>query len=80
MDFEQEIAEMRRWFAGPRFAGIKRLYTAREVVEQRGTIRADYTVARDAAAGVPRPPARALRAARSASRRSARTRPARPWR
>ncbi len=49
MDFEQEIAELRRWFAGPRFAGIKRVHSAREVVEQRGTIRPEYSVARGAA-------------------------------
>src|SRR6185295_15994968 len=48
--FEDDVAEMRRWFDGPRFAGMKRLYTPREVVEQRGTIRAEYTVARNAAA------------------------------
>ncbi len=48
-DFEQEVEAMRAWFESPRFHGIKRLYTAREVVEQRGTIRSDYAVARDAA-------------------------------
>ena len=47
----KEIAEVREWFASPRFHGIRRLYTAREVVEQRGTIRADYTIARTAAEG-----------------------------
>ena len=47
--FEREVEEMRRWFDSPRFAGLRRLYTAREVVEQRGTIRGDYAVARDAA-------------------------------
>jgi isocitrate lyase len=41
---------MRRWFESPRFEGIKRLYTPREVVEQRGTIREEYAVARDTAA------------------------------
>jgi isocitrate lyase len=46
-----EIASVKDWFASPRFAGIKRLYSAREVVEQRGSIRADYTVARTAAEG-----------------------------
>jgi isocitrate lyase len=51
MDFEQEVAELRRWFASPRFAGIKRVHSAREVVEQRGTIRPDYAVARGAAEG-----------------------------
>ncbi|MBX3187824.1 MAG: isocitrate lyase ICL2 [Labilithrix sp.] len=49
-NFDQEVADMRRWFESPRFAGLRRLHTAREVVEQRGTIRADYTVAREAAA------------------------------
>ncbi len=48
--FDDDVDEMRRWFESPRFAGIKRLYTAREVAEQRGAIRADYTVAREAAA------------------------------
>ena len=48
--FEENVAAMRQWFEGPRFKGIRRLYTAREVVEQRGTIRDDHTVARDTAA------------------------------
>ncbi len=48
--FEQEVAETQKWFESPRFAGTTRLYTARQVVEQRGTIAHDYTVARDAAA------------------------------
>ena len=49
MDFDKEIAQLREWFATPRFAGIKRVHTAREVAEQRGTIRPDYAVAREAA-------------------------------
>jgi isocitrate lyase len=48
--FEENVTEMKRWFSSERFAGIKRLYTAREVVEQRGTIRNEYSVARDTAA------------------------------
>ncbi len=48
---DEQVQEMRSWFESPRFAGIERLYTPREVVEQRGTIRNEYTVARDAAAG-----------------------------
>ncbi len=48
--FEQEVAETQKWFESPRFAGTTRLYTARQVVEQRGTIAHDYTVAREAAA------------------------------
>jgi isocitrate lyase len=47
--FESEVAETARWLASPRFEGLTRLYSAREVVEQRGTIQADYTVARTAA-------------------------------
>src|SRR6266700_5612291 len=47
--FESEIGETARWFASPRFEGITRLYSARQVVEQRGTISTDYTVARMAA-------------------------------
>jgi isocitrate lyase len=48
--FEKEIAATQQWFDSPRFSGIVRLYTARQVVEQRGTIASDYTVARHAAA------------------------------
>ncbi len=48
--FEQEVAATRQWFDSPRFAGLVRLYSPRQVVEQRGTIRSDYTVAREAAA------------------------------
>jgi isocitrate lyase len=47
--FESEVAETARWFASPRFEGITRLYSPRQVVEQRGTIQTDYTVARTAA-------------------------------
>ncbi|MFM9034214.1 MAG: isocitrate lyase ICL2 [Mycobacterium sp.] len=47
--FEQQVAETQRYFDSPRFDGITRLYTARQVVEQRGTIPVEYTVARDAA-------------------------------
>ena len=44
--FEREVAEIREWFASPRFKGIRRMHSAREVAEQRGRIRNDYTVAR----------------------------------
>jgi isocitrate lyase len=47
--FESEVAETARWFASPRFAGVTRLYSPRQVVEQRGNIQPDYTVARTAA-------------------------------
>lgn len=48
--FEQDLAATQRYFESPRFNGITRLYTARQVVEQRGTIPTDYAVAREAAA------------------------------
>jgi isocitrate lyase len=49
MSFEQEVAETTQWFKNPRFEGIVRLYSPRQVVEQRGEIQPDYTVAREAA-------------------------------
>ena len=49
-NFAENVAAMRAYFESPRFAGIKRIYTAREVVEQRGTIRDEHSVARDTAA------------------------------
>ncbi len=47
--FNEEVKITRDWFASPRFSDILRLYTADQVVEQRGTIPVDYTIARDAA-------------------------------
>jgi isocitrate lyase len=47
--FEQEITELEKWFSSPRFEGITRLYPARNVIEQRGTIQNDYWIARHAA-------------------------------
>src|SRR5215469_7903024 len=47
--FESEKAETAGWFASPRFDEITRLYSARQVVEQRGTIFTDYPVTRLAA-------------------------------
>jgi isocitrate lyase len=48
--FTEKVKATRDWFASPRFEGILRLYTASQVVEQRGTIPVDYTIAQDAAA------------------------------
>jgi isocitrate lyase len=48
--FEQDVAAMQRYFDSPRFEGIIRLYSARQVLEQRGTIATDFPVARQAAA------------------------------
>jgi isocitrate lyase len=47
--FEKEVALTQQWFDSPRFEGLTRLHSARQVVEQRGTIAQDYPVARDAA-------------------------------
>jgi isocitrate lyase len=49
--FEDQVAETRKWFESPRFTGITRLYSARQVVEQRGTIPTSYPVAKAAAEG-----------------------------
>ena len=48
-DFAQDVAATQEYFDSPRFEGITRLYSARQVAEQRGTIPADYPVAREAA-------------------------------
>ena len=47
--FSEDVKATQDWFASPRFDGILRLFTAEQVVEQRGTIPVDYTIARDAA-------------------------------
>jgi isocitrate lyase len=49
--FDEQVAAAKQWFASPRFAGIVRLYSPRQVAEQQGTISGDYTVARRAAEG-----------------------------
>jgi len=46
---EARTHEISAYFDGPRFKGIIRLYTARQVAEQRGTIGIDYPIARKAA-------------------------------
>jgi isocitrate lyase len=48
-DFDKDVAATQAYFDSPRFEGIVRLYTARQVAEQRGTIPTDYPVAREAA-------------------------------
>src|ERR1700754_2066724 len=47
--FDQDVAATQRYLDSPRFEGIIRLYSARQVAEQRGAIPSDYTVAREAA-------------------------------
>ena len=46
---EAEIRKTKRYFSSARFREITRLYSARQVVEQRGTIRRDYSIAKNAA-------------------------------
>jgi isocitrate lyase len=46
---DPEIEPTRRWMDGARFAETSRLYSPRQVVEQRGVIETDYPVARIAA-------------------------------
>ncbi len=47
--FDRDLIETKEWFASPRFKEITRLYSARQVVEQRGTIHRDYSIAKNAA-------------------------------
>ena len=47
--FDQQVAAANEWFARPRFDGIVRLYSPRQVAEQQGTLSGDYAVARQAA-------------------------------
>ncbi len=49
MQFQGEIADTEQWMKSPRFEGVRRLYSARQVVEQRGIIPQQYTVASQAA-------------------------------
>ncbi len=49
--FDQQVADARAWFESPRFEGIIRLYSPREVALQQGTIETDYPIARQAAEG-----------------------------
>jgi len=46
---EELTQQVEAWFARPRFDGIVRLYSPRQVAEQRGSIATDHTVAREAA-------------------------------
>jgi isocitrate lyase len=46
---EEKVREVNEYFTSPRFKGIIRLYSPRQVVEQRGTIVTDYPIAHQAA-------------------------------
>jgi isocitrate lyase len=47
--FDADLLTVREWADGERFADTVRLYGVRDIVEQRGAIQTDYTVARVAA-------------------------------
>ncbi len=47
--FTDRVAAVRDYFESPRFEGIVRLYSPRQVVEQLGTVMVDHPVARQAA-------------------------------
>ncbi|TDI87325.1 MAG: isocitrate lyase family protein [Caldithrix sp.] len=47
--FTDEVLSTEKWFSNSRFQGITRLHSARQVVEQRGTIHRDYSIAKNAA-------------------------------
>ncbi len=49
--YQQEIDTIRAWMDSARFDGLIRLYSAREIAAQRGSLQTDYTVARAAAEG-----------------------------
>lgn len=49
--FDAAIEKMDEWMKSPRFQEITRLYSARQVVEQQGSIPNEYVIARDAAEG-----------------------------
>lgn len=40
--FNQQVEEVKQWWSSPRFEGIKRSYTAEDVVSKRGTLQQNY--------------------------------------
>jgi isocitrate lyase len=40
--FREQVAAVERWWAAPRFARVKRSYTAEQVVSKRGTLPISY--------------------------------------
>jgi len=40
--FEAEVKKVEEWWASPRYKGIKRTYSARDVVSKRGTLPQTY--------------------------------------
>lgn len=46
--YKKELHETKEWFSSPRFKEIIRLYSPRQVLEQRGTIQREYSIAQNA--------------------------------
>lgn len=40
--FDQEVEDVKQWWASPRYDGIKRPYSAEDVVSKRGTLQQTY--------------------------------------
>ncbi|KAL9599072.1 MAG: hypothetical protein Q9219_004106 [cf. Caloplaca sp. 3 TL-2023] len=40
--FEEQVQDVKRWWETPRFQGIKRSYTAEDIVQARGTLQQTY--------------------------------------
>lgn len=40
--FQQEVEDVKSWWATPRFKGVKRSYTAEQVVSKRGALQQAY--------------------------------------
>ena len=40
--FEQQIQDVKQWWASPRYEGIKRPYSAEDVVSKRGSLQQTY--------------------------------------
>jgi isocitrate lyase len=49
LNIEEETKKTEKWIKSDRFKGITRLYSARQVAEQKGTIRRGYAVAKNCA-------------------------------
>ena len=47
-EFFEDIERTGKWFSTDRFEGITRFYSPRQVVEQRGTIKREYSIAKKA--------------------------------
>ena len=45
---ENEVKRMKSYFLSQRFKGITRLYSAEQIAAQQGTIKDDYTIAKEA--------------------------------